>query len=104
MVVATANSIPGMRVMRQAYPSPDDPWTAIGWAGDTARSDDGVGGERGIGDQMQWFRRPILSIAERPAVERFTRSNRLVKSQLVDRFVTGETLAETLPKVVEIYR
>jgi proline dehydrogenase len=53
---------------------------------------------------MQWFRRPILSIAERPAVERFTRSNRLVKSHLVDRFVAGETLAETLPKVVEIYR
>ena len=52
---------------------------------------------------MQWFRRPILAIAERSAVERFTRSNRLVKRHLVDRFVAGETLAETLPKVVRIY-
>jgi proline dehydrogenase len=52
---------------------------------------------------MQWFRRPILAIAERSAVERFTRSNRLIKTHLVDRFVAGESLAQTLPKVVRIY-
>jgi proline dehydrogenase len=53
---------------------------------------------------MQWFRRPILSIAGRPTVERFTRSNRFIKSRLVDRFVAGESLDETLPKVLDIYR
>ena len=53
---------------------------------------------------MQWFRRPILSIAERSTVERFTRSNRLIKQHLVDRFVAGESLAAALPKVVELAR
>src|SRR5687767_5328264 len=53
---------------------------------------------------MQWFRRPILSIAERSAVEHFTRSNRLIKQHLVDRFVAGETLAAALPKVIDIAR
>lgn len=53
---------------------------------------------------MQWFRRPILSIAERSTVERFTRSNRLVKQHLVDRFVAGESLEAALPKVVELAR
>jgi proline dehydrogenase len=51
---------------------------------------------------MQWFRRPILSIAERSTVEHFTRSNRLIKHHLVDRFVAGESLAAALPKVIEI--
>jgi proline dehydrogenase len=53
---------------------------------------------------MQWFRRPILSIAERSAVERFTRSNRLIKQHLVDRFVAGESLEAALPKVIELSR
>ncbi len=52
---------------------------------------------------MQWFRRPILTIAERSTVERFTRSNRLIKQHLVDRFVAGESLAEALPKVIELH-
>jgi proline dehydrogenase len=53
---------------------------------------------------MQWFRRPILTIAERAAVEKFTRSNRFIKTHLVDRFVAGETLAETLVTAQEIHR
>lgn len=53
---------------------------------------------------MQWFRRPILSIAERSTVERFTRSNRLIKEHLVDRFVAGESLAAALPRVLDLAR
>jgi proline dehydrogenase len=53
---------------------------------------------------MQWFRRPILTIADRAFVEKFTRSNRFIKSSLVDRFVAGETLDETIGTVAEIYR
>ena len=52
---------------------------------------------------MQWFRRPILTIAERSQVERFTRSNHLIKRHLVDRFVAGESLTEALPKVIELH-
>jgi proline dehydrogenase len=51
---------------------------------------------------MQWFRRPVLAIAERPVIERFTRSNRLVKKHLVDRFVAGQSLDEALPRVVRL--
>ena len=52
---------------------------------------------------MQWFRRPVLAIAERDAVERFARSSRLTR-RLVDRFVAGESLDEALPKVVGLSR
>lgn len=52
---------------------------------------------------MQWFRRPVLAIAERDAVERFARSSALTR-KLVDRFVAGEALAEALPKVIELSR
>jgi proline dehydrogenase len=47
---------------------------------------------------MQWFRRPILTVAGLAPVERFTRSNRLFTG-LVARFVAGESLEEALPKV-----
>ncbi|MDQ2683608.1 MAG: proline dehydrogenase family protein [Chloroflexota bacterium] len=47
---------------------------------------------------MQLFRRPVLAIAGRPSVERFTRSNRLVRG-LVDRFVAGDDLRSALPNV-----
>ena len=47
---------------------------------------------------MQWYRRPILAIADRKVVERFTRTNRHV-SGLVDRFVAGENLETALPQV-----
>ncbi len=47
---------------------------------------------------MQVFRRPILSVASRPSVERFTRTNGLVKG-LVERFVAGDDLTATLPNV-----
>jgi proline dehydrogenase len=52
---------------------------------------------------MQWYRRPVLAIAERDAVERFTRSSALTR-KLVDRFVAGETLDEALPKVLGLSR
>ena len=52
---------------------------------------------------MQWFRRPVLAIAERDAVERAARSSALTR-KLVDRFVAGETLAEALPKVLGLSR
>jgi proline dehydrogenase len=51
---------------------------------------------------MQWFRRPVLAVAERPVIERFTRSNRLIKQHLVDRFVAGQSLDEALPKVIRL--
>lgn len=47
---------------------------------------------------MQFFRRPILSVASRPSVERFTRTNRLVNG-LVERFVAGDDLEAALPNV-----
>jgi proline dehydrogenase len=47
---------------------------------------------------MQWYRRPILAIADRKVVERFTRTNRHISS-LVDRFVAGENLETALPQV-----
>ena len=52
---------------------------------------------------MQWFRRPVLAIAERDAVERAARSSRLTR-KLVDRFVAGESLDEALPKVLGLSR
>jgi len=52
---------------------------------------------------MQWFRRPVLAIAERDAVERFARSSGLTR-KLVDRFVAGESLDEALPKVLGLSR
>ena len=52
---------------------------------------------------MQWFRRPVLAIAERDAVERYARSSAMTR-KLVDRFVAGEALAEALPKVIELSR
>jgi proline dehydrogenase len=52
---------------------------------------------------MQWYRRPVLAIAERDAVERFTRSSAITR-KLVDRFVAGETLDEALPKVLGLSR
>lgn len=50
---------------------------------------------------MQWYRRPILAVADFGPVEQFTRTNSLFKG-LVNRFVAGETLEETLPKVEQI--
>jgi proline dehydrogenase len=50
---------------------------------------------------MHVFRRPVLAVAGRPSVERFTRSNRLVKG-LVDRFVAGDDLAAALPNVQQL--
>ena len=50
---------------------------------------------------MQWYRRPILAVADFGPVEQFTRSNSLFKG-LVGRFVAGETLEEALPKVEQI--
>lgn len=47
---------------------------------------------------MQVFRRPILAVADRPAVEHFVRTNRLFKG-LVDRFVAGDDLEAALPNV-----
>jgi proline dehydrogenase len=52
---------------------------------------------------MQWYRRPVLAIAERDAVERFTRSSAITR-KLVNRFVAGETLDEALPKVQGLSR
>jgi proline dehydrogenase len=49
---------------------------------------------------MQWFRRPILTVAGLAPVERFTRSNRLFTG-LVARFVAGESLDQALPRVQE---
>lgn len=52
---------------------------------------------------MQWYRRPVLAIAERDAVERITRSSSITR-RLVARFVAGETLNEALPKVLGLSR
>ena len=50
---------------------------------------------------MQWFRRPVLAVAGLSRVERFTRSNKLIRN-LVNRFVAGENLDDVLPKVNEL--
>jgi proline dehydrogenase len=50
---------------------------------------------------MQWYRRPILAVADFGPVEQFTRSNALFRG-LVDRFVAGESLEEALPRVEQI--
>ena len=50
---------------------------------------------------MQWFRGPILTVANLGPVERFSRSNLLVRN-VVNRFVAGEDLESALPKVAEL--
>lgn len=52
---------------------------------------------------MHLFRKPVLAVADRPAVERFVRERKLSQG-LVRRFIAGETLDEALDASVKLRR